>query len=161
MRTALLFVLLCPFFFANAWSQPYTISTIAGAPRLRDGSAAASAPLREPFSVAVDQSENLYIADALDNRIRKVDSSGIISTYAGNGIPGYGGDRGPADAAQLNFPVGIALDTKGNMFIADEGNSVVRRIATDGTINTVAGNGNPNYAGDNGPATSAQLTPSA
>src|ERR1700733_11127942 len=161
MRTALLFGLLCSLFLPNAWPQPYTISTIAGAPRLRDGSAANSAPLREPFSVAVDQSGNLYIADALDNRIRKVDSSGIISTYAGNGLPGYSGDRGPASAAQLDFPVGIALDAKGNMYIADQGNSVVRRIATDGTINTVAGDGNPIFGGDNGPATSAQLTPSA
>jgi uncharacterized protein (TIGR03437 family) len=111
--------------------------------------------------VAVDPSGNLYIADELDNRIRKVDPSGIISTYAGTGLPGYSGDRGPATSATLNFPTGIALDAKGNMYVADEGNAVIRRIALDGTINTIAGNGNPKFSGDNGPATSAQLDPAA
>ena len=106
------------------------------------------------------QGKSLYCG-RIDNRIRKVDPAGIISTYAGTGIPGYSGDRGPAASAQLNFPTGIALDAKGNMYVADEGNSVVRRIAVDGTINTVAGNGNPKFAGDNGPATSAQFDPVA
>lgn len=86
---------------------------------------------------------------------------GIISTYAGTGIPGYSGDRGPAADAELSFPTGIALDAAGNMYIADEGNAVIRRIAADGTINTIAGNGNPIYAGDNGPAISAQIDPVA
>jgi uncharacterized protein (TIGR03437 family) len=161
MRTTAFFLLVCTFFCRNGWTQPYTISTIAGTDRLQDGSAANSAPLRAPVAVAVDQSGNLYIADELDNRIRKVNSSGIISTYAGTGIPGYGGDRGPATAAALNFPVGIALDAKGNLYIADQGNAVIRRISSDSTINTVAGNGNPKYRGDNGPATSAQIDPAA
>src|ERR1700722_18660899 len=161
MRTTALILLASAFFSGNAWSQPYVISTLAGAPRLLAGGLATAAPLRTPIAVAVDAHGNLYIADESDNRIRKVDPAGIISTYAGTGVPGYSGDRGPAAAAQLSFPTAIALDTAGNMYIADQGNFVVRRIAVDGTINTVAGNGNPNFAGDNGPATSAQLDPVA
>ncbi len=161
MRIPALLLLTCAFFLANAWSQSYVISTIAGTPRLLDGGLATAAPLREPISVAVDASGNFYIADESDNRIRKVNPAGIISNYAGNGIPGYSGDRGPANSAELSFPTGIALDSKGNMYVADEGNAVIRRIAVDGTINTVAGNGNPSFAGDGGPATSAQLDPAA
>ncbi len=104
---------------------------------------------------------NLYIADQSDNRIRKVTPAGIISTFAGTGLPGYTGDRGPAASAQLNYPTSIAFDSKGNMYIADQSNAVVRRISTDGTINTVAGNGSSQFAGDNGPATSAQIDPVA
>jgi uncharacterized protein (TIGR03437 family) len=161
MRTTAPILLLSCFFSLNAWSQPYVISTLAGTPRLLDGSLATATPLREPISVAVDSSGNLYIADQADSRIRKVNPAGIISTYAGTGIPGYSGDRGPATSAKISFPAGIALDAQGNMYVADEGNSVIRRIAVDGTINTVAGNGNPNFAGDNGPATSAQMDPVA
>ncbi len=161
MRTTAALLLLSPLFLTNAWSQPYLISTLAGAPRLSDGGPATAAPLRTPIAVAVDAQGNLYIADEDDNRIRKVDPSGIISTYAGTGIPGYSGDRGPATNAELNFPTGTALDAKGNMYVADAGNFVVRRIAVDGTINTVAGNGIPTFAGDNGPATSAQIDPTA
>jgi uncharacterized protein (TIGR03437 family) len=161
MRTTALLALLCPFFLANAWCQPYVISTLAGTPRLLDGSPASAVPLRTPIAVALDAQGNLYIADEADNRIRKVDSAGIISTYAGTGIAGYSGDRGPAANAQLNFPTGIALDAKGNMYVADEGNFVVRRIAVDGTVNTVAGNGIPTFAGDNGAATDAQIDPVA
>jgi uncharacterized protein (TIGR03437 family) len=161
MRTTACLLLVSSFFLTNAWSQPYLISTLAGTPRLLDGGLATAAPLRTPISVARDASGNLYIADESDNRIRKVNSAGIITTYAGTGIPGYGGDRGPAASAELNFPTGIALDSAGNMYVADQGNFVVRRIAVDGTINTIAGNGNSGYAGDNGAATSAQIDPVA
>jgi uncharacterized protein (TIGR03437 family) len=161
MRTTALLPLLSTFFLVNAWSQPYVISTLAGTPRLGDGGLATAAPLRTPIAVALDAHGNLYIADENDNRIRRVDPAGIITTYAGTGIPGYSGDRGPAATAQLNFPTGIALDAKGNMYVADQGNSVVRRIAVDGTINTVAGNGISKFAGDNGPATTAQIDPVA
>src|SRR5580692_4515404 len=123
MRTTALLLLLCPFFLANAWSQPYLISTLAGAPRLADGGPAISAPLRAPIAVAADTHGNLYIADDEDNRIRKVDPSGMISTYAGTGIPGYSGDRGQAANAEINSPTSIALDAKGNMYIADNGNA--------------------------------------
>lgn len=161
MRTLAVFLLSCACFLNDASAQPYTISTAAGTNRLMNGSPATSVPLRLPAAVALDAQGNLYIADQADNRIRKVNPAGIISTYAGTGLPGYTGDRGPAASATLNFPSGIAIDAHGNMYIVDEGNSVVRRIAADGTINTVAGNGNPTYAGDNGPAISAQINPTA
>jgi hypothetical protein len=96
-----------------AWSQPYTISTVAGTDRLLDGHAANTVPLRAPTAVAVDASGNLYIADAEDNRIRKVDTSGVISKYAGTGAPGYNGDRIKATTAELNFPSSLAIDTAG------------------------------------------------
>jgi uncharacterized protein (TIGR03437 family) len=161
MRTLTSFFVTCLFFAASARSQPYTISTIAGMNRLLDGHPATSAPLRGPIAVAADTAGNLYIADEFDNRIRKVDATGIISTYAGTGRPGYGGDRGAATAAQLFFPISIALDAKGNLYVADQGNAVIRRISSDGIINTVAGTGRAGYGGDNGRATAAQIDPSA
>jgi hypothetical protein len=142
-------------------SQPYTISTIAGTDRVLDGSSATSAPLRSPIAVAADSGGNLFIADRDDNRIRKVSSSGIISTFAGTGAPGFSGDRGKATAAHLTTPVGVALDTNGDLYIADRGNARIRRVSPDGTINTVAGNGVAGFAGDNGPALSAEIDPTA
>ena len=141
--------------------QPYTISTVAGTDRLLDGGSAASAPLRQPRSVAADASGNVYIADTADNRIRKVNFSGIISTYAGTGVPGYTGDRGKATLAELNAPTGVAVDGSGNVFVAERDNFRVRRISIDGTINTVAGNGTGGFSGDKGPALSAQIRPLA
>jgi uncharacterized protein (TIGR03437 family) len=142
-------------------AQPYTINTVAGTARLLDGGNAASAPLREPQSVAIDAAGNLYIADTSDNRIRKVNFSGIISTYAGTGASGYSGDRGQAAVAELSGPTGVAVDGSGNVYIADRDNFRVRRISINGTINTVAGNGTAGFSGDNGPAVSAQVTPLA
>jgi len=157
--SAISFVFFCLAFVA--WSQPYTISTVAGTDRLLDGHPANTVPLRGPIAVAVDASGNLYIADAQDNRIRKVDSSGIISTYAGTGVPGYNGDRIKAVDAELDFPASLAIDASGNLYVADASNSRVRMISPDGTINTVAGNGSPGILGDNGPAVQAQLNPVA
>jgi len=106
----------------SGWSQPYTITTVAGTDRLLDGHSANTVPLRGPISVAVDSIGNLYIADAYDNRIRKVDTSGIISTFAGTGVAGYNGDRIKAATAQLNFPSSLAFDGAGNLYVADQGN---------------------------------------
>ncbi|HTW67660.1 MAG TPA: hypothetical protein VME17_23750 [Bryobacteraceae bacterium] len=161
MRTAAALLLAWICLSWNAGAQPYTISTIAGTTRVLEGASATASPLRVPIAVVADSSGNIYIADEADNRIRKVDANGIISTYAGTGLPGYTGDRGPAMSAELDFPVGLALDSKGNMYVADQGNAVIRRISVDGTINTIAGNGNPAFAGDNGPAASAQIDPTA
>jgi uncharacterized protein (TIGR03437 family) len=109
--------------------------------------------------IALDSAGNLYIADAANNRVRKV-SNGIIATVAGNGSFGFSGDNGPATGAQLNAPGGVAVDSSGNLYIADANNSRVRMVS-NGVISTVAGNGTPFPGGDNGPATSASVSPSA
>jgi len=121
-----------------------------------DGGPATSAALGSPLGVAVDAAGNLFIAS--DERIRKVSSDGIIATVAGNGTAGFSGDGRPATAAQLRNPVGVAVDSAGNLFIADKDNLGVRKVATDGTITTVAGNGGFGWFGDGGPATAAGFT---
>jgi sugar lactone lactonase YvrE len=123
-----------------------------------DGGAATSALLYYPAGVAVDAAGNLFIADTANQRVRKVSASGVISTVAGNGTPGYSGDGGPATAAQLAGPSGVAVDGAGNLFIADNGNERVRKVSATGVITTVAGNGTPGYSGDGGAATSARLS---
>jgi uncharacterized protein (TIGR03437 family) len=136
-----------------------TISTIGGNGVLSysgDGGPATSAELNTPQAVAVDSSGNIYIADTLNNVVRKVSSSGTITTFAGNGTAGYGGDGGAASAAQLNRPQGIAVDASGNVYVADSQNARVRKIS-GGTISTVAGSGTPGYGGDGAAATAAQL----
>jgi sugar lactone lactonase YvrE len=122
-----------------------------------DGGAASSARLSAPAGVAVDGAGNLYIADAGNNRVRKVDVAGVISTIAGSGSAGISGDGGPATAAQLDNPMGVAVDSAGNLFIADEGNSRIRRVDKAGLITTVAGSGVASFSGDGGPATLASL----
>jgi len=137
-----------------------TATTVAGTSTAGfsgDGDAAASAQLNGPTGVAVDASGNLYIADTLNNRVRKVSSDGIITTVAGNGSLSYSGDGGPATSAQLNGPQGLAADHSGNVFIADFGNNRVRKISSSGIITTVAGNGVAGFSGDGGPAASAEL----
>jgi uncharacterized protein (TIGR03437 family) len=132
------------------------ITTVAGGGSvLGDGGPATSALLGLPYAVAVDSAGSLYIADAGANRIRKV-SSGAITTVAGNGTIGYSGDGGPATSAQLYDPFGVAVDSTGNLYIADTGNARVREVQ-NGVISTVAGNGTPGYSGDGGPAGSAML----
>jgi hypothetical protein len=136
------------------------ISTYAGngtAGYSGDDGPALDAAFQYPYGVAVDSSGNLYIADKLNNAIRKVTSSGTISTYAGNGTLGYSGDGGQARDAKLNNPGGLALDSNGNLYIADTENNVVREVSPAGIISTVAGNGSGGFSGDQGPATSAEL----
>lgn len=122
-----------------------------------DGGPASAAQLSFPEGVAVDASGNLFIADTFDNRIRKVDSSGKISTVAGNGNSGFAGDNGPAAAAALSAPTAVAVDASGNLFIADTGNYRIRKVA-GGTISTAAGTGDAGTLGDGGPATAAQFS---
>jgi uncharacterized protein (TIGR03437 family) len=113
--------------------------------------------------LAVDSKGNLYIADYLDGRIRKVDTSGNITTVAGNsaslGLGGFSGDGGPATSAGLNSPTGVALDSAGNIYIADYGNQRIRKVDTSGKITTIAGIGfvTGSDSGDGGPATKAEL----
>ena len=126
-----------------------------------DGDLANGAELNTPMGVAVDGAGNLYIADYGNHRVRRVDSvSGNITTIAGDGTGDYGGDGGAAAAAHLNHPYGVALDSAGNLYIADRDNNVIRRVDLSGIINTVAGNQGQGagFSGDNGTATSAQLS---
>src|SRR5258708_7626111 len=109
-----------------------------------------------PYGVAVDSTGSLYIADTGNYRIRKV-SGGVITTVAGNGTYGYSGDNGPATSAQISSVYGVAVDSTGNLYIADANNFRIRKVSS-GVITTVAGNGTPGYSGDNGPATSAQIS---
>jgi sugar lactone lactonase YvrE len=139
-----------------------TINTIAGNGQigaLGDGGLATSAQLNFPNGLAVDSLGNLYIADLYNNEIRKV-SHGIITTVAGNAqlVTGFSGDGGPATSAELNNPSGVAVDSLGNIFIADTGNNRIRMVsASSGFISTIAGNGTAGYSGDYGPATAAEL----
>ena len=126
-----------------------------------DGGAATSARLFDPMGVAVDAAGDLFIADSGNNVIREVNvSTGVITTVAGNGTWGYSGDGSAATSAELNDPTGVVVDAAGNLFIADSGNNVIRKVNhSTGVITTVAGNYalGSGYSGDGGAATSAQL----
>ena len=136
------------------------ITTIAGtgtaAYRASDeGAAATSAQISSPASVAFDSAGNLYIADTSNHRIRKVDTAGMITTVAGT-TQGFSGDGGPATSAQLDFPIGLALDGADNIYVTDQNNNRIRKVdAATGNISTVAGGGSA--LGDGGPALSAQF----
>jgi len=123
-----------------------------------DGGAATSAGL-DPIGVAVDSAGNIYLADVNNHRVRKVTvSTGIITTVAGNGTAGYSGDGGAAVSAELHFPEGIAVDSSGNIYIADSSNNRIRKVtASTGIITTVAGNGTAGSTGNGGAATAAEL----
>ena len=136
------------------------ISTIAGdgiAGFGGDGGLATAAKLNSPSGIAIDSAGNLYIADTDNNRIRKITASGKISTIAGNGTAGFGGDLGFATSAKLQNPSGIAVDSAGTLYIADKANNRIRKVITTGIINTIAGNGTAGFSGDGGIATAAQL----
>ena len=136
------------------------ITTVAGNGTIGfsgDGGTATAASLNNPVGIAVDAAGNLYIADSQNNRIRQVTTSGIISTVAGTGTTGYGGDGGAATAASFNYTAGVALDGNGNLYIADQGNHRIRKVATNGIITTVAGTGTAGFSGDGGAATAANL----
>jgi len=124
-----------------------------------DNGPATDAAMNGPYGVALDQIGNVYIADANNQRIRKVDTSGTITTIGGNGISGFSGDGGPATDAQLYDPYAIAVDNLGNTYIADTHNNRIRKINSSGIISTVAGSGSGigGYGGDGGPATDAYL----
>jgi ribosomal protein S18 acetylase RimI-like enzyme/sugar lactone lactonase YvrE len=126
-----------------------------------DNGAATSATLAYPSGVAYDSSGNLYLADANNHVVREVSKTGTITTVAGTGIEGFSGDGGAAASAQLDTPTGLAVDSKGNLYIADSHNHRIREVS-GGTITTIAGTGVAGFSGDNGAATAAQLAlPSA
>jgi hypothetical protein len=122
-----------------------------------DGGAATNASLNTPSAVAVDASGNLFIADTYDYLIRRVDTNGIITTAAGNGVYGYSGDGGPATNASLGYPAGVAVSLSGNLFIADPADSLIRMVDANGIITTVSGNLTQGFSGDGGPAADATL----
>jgi uncharacterized protein (TIGR03437 family) len=138
------------------------LSTVAGngtATYSGDGVAATSVAVNDPIGMAFDSAGNLYIADTLNNRIRKVSAAtGIISTFAGNGTMGFGGDGAAATTAALANPHSIAFDSAGNLYISDTLNHRIRMVDMNGHINTIAGNGMVGNTGDGGPAINASMT---
>ena len=123
-----------------------------------DGGLAVSSTLNTPWGVTVSSAGLLYIADQGNNRIRVIDTAGLISTIIGNGNATYTGDNGPASAATVNVPAGIAIDAAGNTYIADSGNNVIRKInVASNIVTTVAGNGSESITGDKGSAIAAGL----
>ena len=138
-----------------------TISTVAGtgdAGFNGDVITATTAQLNAPSGVAVKPSGQVYVADTTNHRVRLIDTSGVITTVAGTGVPGDSGDGGPASQAQLNFPYDVALDFSGQIYVADQQNHRIRMIDTSGVLTTVAGTGTPGANGDGGMATQAELT---
>jgi uncharacterized protein (TIGR03437 family) len=137
-----------------------TISTVAGngtAGFSGDGGSALNAQITTPNAVTMDAAGNLLISDTGNHRVRKVSAGGTISTIAGNGTAGFSGDGGPAAGASLNTPHGVAADAAGNVYITDQVNERVRKVAPDGTITTFAGTGVEDFTGDGGPAKNAAL----
>ena len=137
-----------------------TIATVAGnasTDLYNVGGPATSAQFGSMQGVAVDNSGNLFIADPVDNDVLKVSAAGAVAVAAGNGTSGFSGDSGMATAAQLANPVAVAVDTAGDLFIADQNNGRIRKVSASGIITTIAGNGNAGYAGDGGPALSAEI----
>jgi sugar lactone lactonase YvrE len=141
---------------------PGVIQTIAGTGEkgyAGDGGPARSALLNEPFMCAFDAQGNLYVAEAINHCVRRIDyRTGVISTVAGIGTPGYAGNGGPATRATLNQPYSLQIDSRGDIYIVDRLNAVIRKVeATTGRITTVAGTGEPGSSGDGGPGLRAQL----
>lgn len=157
----------CCFLLVLAWTPTvrgaadgpvaYRIETVAGSARMGDGGLATMAQIGAIQGIALDRFGNLYLSDTDHHCVRKVTGDGVIATIAGTGTAGFGGDGGPATAAPLNLPYGLAADLTGSVYIADLGNNRVRRIDPNGVITTVAGTGANGSSGDGGPATAAEL----
>jgi uncharacterized protein (TIGR03437 family) len=136
----------------------YTIQTVAGSNSVGDGGPALAAIFSQTEGITVDNQGNIYVADAENNRVRKISATGMITTFAGTGVSGFSGDGGAANLATLNQPYGLAIDPAGNLYIADLGNARIREVTPDGKIQTVAGGGStPQPKAVNGLATGAQL----
>ncbi len=152
--TLLLLIVMTP------WCQAQIITTVAGGGTagIGDGGPAADCELNNPIGIAVDAAGNIYIGDRDNNRIRKINTAGIITTIAGTGAAGFSGDGGPATDAKIYGPYGLCVDNSGNVYFADNGNDRVRQINNSGIISTIAGGGSGGL-GDGGLATDALLSP--
>ncbi len=137
--------------------KPFAGNYSFGAGYSGDGGQATAAELYAPVFMAIDPAGNIFFADGANYVIRKVDTLGIISTVAGNHIAGYSGDGGQATAAEINSIEGVGVDNKGNIYISDGGNNLIRKVNSLGIISTIAGNLYPGFSGDEGPATQAEL----
>ncbi|MGQ0595581.1 MAG: NHL domain-containing protein [Gammaproteobacteria bacterium] len=140
--------------------MPNTIITVAGngiEGFSGDGGPATQASLSYPADVALGADGGLYITDSHNHRIRLVQPDGTIRTIVGNGSIGSSGDGGPATQARLSYPIGVALDADGGLYVTDNFSHRIRKVGPDGIIISVAGNGTPGFSGDGGPATKARL----
>ncbi|MFE6665748.1 RICIN domain-containing protein [Streptomyces sp. NPDC057697] len=133
------------------------ISTVAGNGTAGDGGPAVTAQVGRPIGIAMDRTGTLYVADYGGHRVRRITTDGKISTVAGTGSGTFGGDGGPAASAQLKNPYGVAVDSAGNLYIADSENYRVRKVTPDGKISTIVGSGTSTTSGDGGLATAARL----
>jgi len=142
-----------------AQEYKYTINTVAGEYPIGDGGPATKALLSYPYGIALDANGNLYIADYLDSRVRKVViATGVITTIAGTGVAGFSGNGSAAVSAQINGPGSVVADALGNVYFTDVGNAVIRKVDSSGNISTFAGTpGSGGGTGDGGPATKAKL----
>jgi len=141
---------------ANA-QNIYTIAGVGGFGYSGDGGPATAAGFNQPAGSSFDKQGNLYVADWENNRIRKINTSGIVTTIAGNGVKGYTGNGGAATAAEIGLPNGVAEDAAGNVYETDAYSGTIRMINTSGIISTIAGKDHPGYSGDGGAATDAEL----
>jgi hypothetical protein len=122
-----------------------------------DGGPAVLARFDAPVGIAVDAPGNVYISDYYNNRIRYINTSDIMNTYAGTGAGVYGGDGGPAAAAMVHNTWAVTTDAAGNLYIADQANNRIRMVNSSGIIITIAGDGTAGFSGDGGPATLAKI----
>lgn len=161
MKNLLSFAILSASLLASISAHSQTISTFAGVGGSSsfsgDGGPATAAKLYSPTDVFVAPWGDAYIADRWNNRIRKVSSSGIITTIAGNGTTAWGADGVPATTTGISFPRSLCVDGAGNIYFTDEGNRRIRKITPGGLIYNVAGTGNLGHTGDGGPATAADI----
>jgi hypothetical protein len=137
-------------------AQSYRITTYAGPVFPVSGVPATTLSVK-PSSIIADAAGGFYVSGVVDSRVYHVTATGTLAVIAGSGSAGFGGDGGPATAAQLNNPTSLALDSMGNLIIADSGNNRVRKVTPSGVINTVAGNGISGSVGDGGLATATQV----